>query len=136
CGKPTPAVLPVGLDQQGDKVWFEWSSWNVARNSSNRNWYDDFSAEGLERVFPGFMRIASDATWAEPAKLAVYWYLEAGRIGNDSAMILLQAAFELLAWTALVQDGRALSKTQFEKLDAANKLQRLLTAFAVPTTVR
>ncbi len=118
-GKPTPPILPVGLNNQLEPVWSEWANWNVAPDRAGRNWFNDLSAEGLEKLYPGFVKRSHDGLWSDRARNAIYWYLEAGRLGNDSAIILLQAAFELIAWTLLVDEQRLLTKTKFKKLRAS-----------------
>lgn len=135
CGRPTPAILPVGFDEKGREVWSEWGSWNASPNTeAGRNWYNDFSAEGLESVFPGFMRRVHDPLWSDASKLAVYWYLEAATIGNDSGLILTQSSFELLAWTLLVQDRKLITPREFgnkKMMTAAEKLRQLLKVIGI-----
>jgi hypothetical protein len=133
--KPTPPILPVGLDARRAVVWNEWASWNVAPDRDGRNWYNDLSSEGMEALYPGFVKRLHDMLWSGPARNAIYWYLEAGRVGNDSAIVLLQAAFELIAWTYLVQDQQVLSGTKFKKLSAVQQLTTLLKELRIPLEV-
>jgi hypothetical protein len=134
-GKPSAPVLPVGIDSSGQITWSEWANWNVARLSSNHNWYNDFSAQGLEGTFGGFVSLNKDPLWGDAIKLAIYWYLEAGRVGNDTAIIIAQAAFEKLAWTFLVKDKKLVSVTKLKAMNVADQLRELLKFMGIPSTV-
>jgi hypothetical protein len=134
-GRPCAPILPLGFDKRGRRQWSEWGNWNVARQDSSRNWFNDFSGEGLEGTFPGFCARDKNTLWSDPIKLAIYWYLEAGRVGNDTAIIIAQAAFELLAWTLLAEDKKAISKTGFRNFSAADQLRALLKFIGIPAAV-
>jgi hypothetical protein len=131
-GRPTPAILPVGFDRDGRESWSEWGSWKIYRFKEKRNWYNDFSAEGLERGFPGFLHLAGDSVWNKPVRLAIYWYLEAENAGNDSGIILAQAAFELLAWSYFVETEQRYSAGRFDVMRFREKLTLLLHEVGVP----
>jgi hypothetical protein len=49
--------------------------------------------------------------------------------------MLLQAAFELFAWTLLVEDKSSISRKSFESLPAAMKLRSLLSTCGIPHDV-
>jgi hypothetical protein len=55
--------------------------------------------------------------------------------GVEGGTILAQAAFELLAWTLLVEDQRVLSEDGYQKLPASDKLRLLLSSCGIPPTI-
>ena len=52
--------------------------------------------------------------------------------GVEGSVILAQAAFEVLAWTLLVEDKQVLSEDGFQKLPAMDKLRLLISDCGIP----
>jgi hypothetical protein len=77
-----------------------------------------------------------EPVWKEAAKMAVYWYVESQEVGSDSALIVIQAAFELLSWTWFVEDRKKYSRRDFNRLPTAVKLRLLLESAEIPTTIQ
>ena len=130
-------LLAVGFDADGKPVWDEWREWKVERSRRVRSWFNSLSCTGLVDVFPGFHRRWQDETWNEPSRLAIHWYVESNMCagGVEGGTILAQAAFELLAWTLLVEDRKVLSEEGFKKLPASDKLRLLLSACEIPLAI-
>ena len=55
--------------------------------------------------------------------------------GVDGAIILTQAAFELLAWQMLVQDSKLLSEDNFRSLNAEGQIRVLLGRLGIPLAI-
>lgn len=100
-------------------------------------WLDIRSAESLETAFPGFALLAQSAIWERPLRSAVYWFINANVAagGVDTAIVLAQAALELLAWTRLVQETKSVSPDGFEKLPAADEIRLVLSACEIPLAI-
>ena len=130
-------VLPVGFDSKGTRAWEEWRDWTIDRFLSVNRWINEFSTESFSGAFPGFLSRSMDKTWGEPIRLSLWWYMESNKRagGHEGSMILAQSAFELLAWTLLVEDHRILSADGFEKLPASDKLRLLLSHCKIPLAV-
>lgn len=130
-------VLPVGFDADGARIWEEWRKWKIERWRRVGTWFDSRSCIGLVDVFPGFLRRWNDGTWNEPIELAIHWYVESNMCAGavEGSTILTQAAFELLAWTLVVEDQRVLGAKRFDKLPAADKLRRLLSHCEIPLPI-
>ena len=88
-------------------------------------------------AFPGYMRKAADPVWAEPVRLALYWYVESnGDAGGvEGSIILTQAAFELLAHVLLVEVLKEIKADPFRKMEASKKIGRLLTHCGIPLEI-
>ncbi len=132
-------ILAVGFDKKGDRVWEEWHGWKIEPWRRAGTWFNDHSDEGLSKGFAGFYQRWQDPMWNEPILLAFHWYVEANMCsgGVEGSIILAQAAFELLAWTLLVEDRKVLNKKDFEPggLSAADKLREVLKAVGLPATI-
>jgi hypothetical protein len=134
--KPTPAVLPQGFDSNGNPVWSEWANLNLAPLADERSWFNSLNSEGVEGLIQGFWSKFNDPAWKKAVKLAVYWYLESNAVGNDSALILAQAAFELLTWNMLVKSGPRISRSEFKDRNTAeSRLGMALSAAKIPDKV-
>jgi hypothetical protein len=130
-GAATPAILPLGFNADGNQVWCEWGSWNISRYQNKRNWFNDFSAEALEKTYSGFIERLDNESLKQSTQLSVYWYLEAEKAGSDSAIILIQAAFELLAWSFFVEQQRKYSPESFERTPSRELLPQLLLSIPI-----
>ncbi len=133
-------ILLVGMDANGKRVWEEWESPHISPGQFVQSWFDTLTAQGLMEAFPGFLQRWGDETlWNEPLMIALHWYVESNLRagGTEGAIILAQAAFEVLAWTLLVEDRRILSKEGFQAhgFPASDKLRLLLSSSGVPLTI-
>jgi hypothetical protein len=127
-------ILLVGFDASGNKVFEQWRSAKIERWRNVSSWFNDMSTNGLTAGFPGFLERWRDETWNEPLLLALHWYGEANMSagGVEGSVILAQAAFEVLAWTLLVEDKQVLSEDGFQKLPAMDKLRLLISDCGIP----
>lgn len=125
--------LPVGLDKSRRRTWERWEAHRTDRWQSVRTWFSDH-ARGIEATIAGFSQRYTSERWGDPLRLANYWYVEAntGAGGVEGSIILVQAAFELLAWTLLVEEKKLLSEDGFQKLPAMDKIRILLAACKIP----
>jgi len=130
-------ILPVGFDENGDRVWEKWRNWKIERWKNVDSWFNSHSEEGLSKGFPGFYEQWQNEKWNEPLLLANHWYVEANMSagGVEGSIILAQAGFELLGWTHLVEEKLALSEKGYEKLDAMDKLRLLLAMCGIPVAI-
>ena len=130
-------MLPVGFDENGQRVWEHWLGWKIERWRNVVSWFDSHSEEGLSSGFPGFYARWQTEQWEEALRFANHWYVEATMSsgGQEGSIILAQAGFELLGWTYLVEEKQALSDRAYEILPAADKLRLLLTMCGIPAAI-
>jgi len=69
-------ILPVGFDENGDRVWEKWRGWKIERWRNVPNWFSDHAEEGLSKGFPGFYQRWQDEKWNEPLLLSNHWCVE------------------------------------------------------------
>jgi hypothetical protein len=136
-GARTFPLLLVGRDESDTELATSWRSGPVAPMQSLLSWFDEYSAEGftiLRRLHERF----ADITWREPINLALHWYLICNNVRDTSlegAIVLQQAAFEVLAWTLLVEDRRVLTKGRAKGLPAFELLRLMLSQCGIPRDI-
>lgn len=81
------------------------------------------------------VELLADQIWKDPFELAIYWYIHANECagGVEGSLVLTQTAFEMLAWTYLIEDKQILTESAWEKLKgAAERIERLFTEMGIP----
>ena len=130
-------ILSVGMDRGGGRIWEEWGSRRVERWAAVNSWLSEFEPHAMGAAFPGFIRRWHTELWQEPLRLAMHWYVESNRCagGVEGALVLAQVAFELLTWTLLVEERKALSKKSFKGTSAGGRLRMLLETCGLDTRI-
>lgn len=123
-----------------------WQQWAVSRATPWRDveswfprWDPRKTTAKLSQAFRGFMQKWQDNLWKGPIQNAIHWYIESniGAGGIEGAIVLTQAALELLSWLYLVEDPATarFSVTQFENSTASTRIQRLLGRLSIPVDI-
>jgi hypothetical protein len=131
----TPTILPVGLDQEDQKVWEQWRMGLADRWKYSPSWFDENNGQLLSEVFPGFWQLWCNNNWQSALREAVWWYLASNTNAGDRGIIMTQVALELLSWTYAAIEKRMISQRSFKKLPAADKLRLLLSSLNIPTGI-
>ena len=131
-------VCDVGFDANGNRVWESWCAPRLG--DPTYSWPDWFRAKQVEELFPLFVtRWNQSEAWRDCLRHAIYWYNQAntgsGQPGIDSALILVQAALELLSHHRMVVDRVMISSDGFRKLNASDKLRMLLSGLGIPIDI-
>ncbi|MBD2491989.1 hypothetical protein [Aulosira sp. FACHB-615] len=133
-------ILLVGQNSSGKKVWEKWHSnqlispWKIVDS-----WFIDLhslNTQNINELFAGFLTLWKTDTWNDAIRLAIHWYLESNAQAGavQGSIILLQAAFELLAGTLLLEDKK-ITEEAFNKLKAFEKLRHLLKECNLPLEI-
>lgn len=136
-GAWTFPVLLVGTGPTDSPPGEAWRPALIDAAQYRQSWFNRLSGEGF-CVFDGLSKRFADELWGEPIKLALHWYVVCNNLSNTSiegAIVLQQAAFELLAWTRLVEDRKVLSEDGAQKLPASDKLRLLLSECGIPLPI-
>lgn len=131
----TPPVLPIGLSQDGERVWEQWIIGRADSRMYWPSWFDERNGQLLAEVFPGFCRLWRSDIWHWAVREALQWYLWSNTNPGDAGIILTQAALELLAWTFAVKDRKFVGADAFRRLTAADKLRRILSSLNIPIAI-
>ena len=129
--------LRIGYDATGRWVWKEWEIYKQGEGRA-LSWFDEFRPEGLGQVLRGLVKRRQNAIWKMPLEIAVGWHCESSSGGGtvETALILQQAALELLASTLLVDQLNKFTANDFDwKVKAHEKVRSLLTELKVPTSI-
>jgi hypothetical protein len=129
AGRWAAPLAAVGLDEAGAIVWRDWnppasSPWRGALRA-----FDDRHPEALAEAFPGFMRAWNDPIWNLPLLYATQMYVEAnGPVYAETALVIAQAALELLSWVRFVEDLGQFTPEEFDRVEhkASGRLRELL----------
>jgi hypothetical protein len=126
----TPIFL-VGYDSEGNKILQGWGDNQIiAPWREVYSWFPNLkSYQSFDQLFSGFLHRWKNPIWNETIRLSIHWYLESIALAGavQGSIVLMQTAFELLAWTLLVEDKKIMSMDGCEKLPAADKLRLLLS---------
>lgn len=131
-----PPVCSVGVDQDGQRVWENWSTPNQPW-AKYLSWFDAHAPQQLSFLFPGFMKRWEDLEWRDSLKAAIYWYISSNdsRRGIDAGLIHIQAGIERICYT-LIQNGsdETLLKA-FKKMRASDRWRYLCQQLGIPTEI-
>jgi len=100
-----------------------------------QSWFPLLNCDRARNTFPRLVQLLADSTWKDPLELAIYWYIHANECagGVEGSLVLAQTAFEMLAWTYLVEDRGVLTKQTWDQLNRASaRIERLLTEMGLP----
>ena len=142
-GRWVGLAFPVAYDEEGDIAFEEWGTRVACPDHwvAGHSWFDVNHGELLGEVFPGFCTLASLPGWRERLHEVLWWYAAANERGptitTDMAIVLAQAALELLAWLHCVEAKGMVSKDAFKPsgLRASDKLRLLATSLGVPKEI-
>ena len=89
------------------------------------------------QVFTGYAAAWLSPTWCDAIRTATQLYVEANTGDVEKSVIVTQVAFELLAWTRLVQETGAISQKEWndKSMPFSAKLRRLLESCSIPLSI-
>ncbi len=127
-GRWTGPFLQIGYDDNSRPCCHVWEIPRTTPNRTVPRWFSCLRLNVAKDLCPGFAQRWIDDTWRETIESTVYWYIlgNAPGVAIENGVILANVAFETLGWTLFVQDKRAISKSGYERLEAADKLRLLL----------
>jgi hypothetical protein len=127
----------------GIEIWQEWATSRLTPWKYVESWFPQVGPKEnlaeLNQAFRGYMRKWEDSLWKDPIKHSIHWYVESniGAGGVEGAIVLIQAALELLSWLYFVEDSTTAqySVTKFGNMNAATKVRDLLSAASIPVDI-
>ena len=133
-GFSVPVILYIGYDAKENQIWKHWEGSVGDSWKGVFSWCPKQKGNKLAEVFPGFLTWWQN--WEESARLGLYWYLEANYNSlTEQNIILAQIALELIAWVFIVEKEKTVSKKEFDKLPASDKLRKLFSQFSIPLEI-
>jgi hypothetical protein len=115
-----------------------WAFYSVPRLSpwcSVRSWFPQLHCHRVPSIFPRLARLLADPIWRDPLKLAIHWYVHSNECagGIEGSLVLTQTAFEMLAWTYLVEHTGVFTPQSWDRLPGASTgIERLLGELGIP----
>lgn len=134
-GSDCSTVCNVGFDKFGERVWEDCAAPRLPKRV--QSWFHEWRADQVEQLFPLFVkRWEQSQEWKHCLEHAIYWYTQANTDGASlhiqSAIILVQAALERLAYHYAVVDRRMISDEGFKKLRVSDQLRILFVGLDIP----
>ena len=124
--------LASGYDESELLIWESWEVCAPVRWEPLANWSSHGVSGHVGRAFPKYMSKVSKSEWEEPISLAIKWYTQAKHRGLETALVLGQAALELLANTAYEETlAKPCSESAWDKMPAKDRIRSLLFSFGV-----
>jgi hypothetical protein len=134
-GGRTSPFLSIGYDRNDHAVWRTWEAPVVTTWAARVGWFNAGDPTCLDRVFAGLLPKWTDPHQHEVLRRTIYLHSEANRRGIEPALIIAQAALEVLAWQILVLEKATISRAAFDVLPAADMLRLLLTVSEIPLAI-
>jgi hypothetical protein len=136
-GRWTGPVLTRGFDASGGLLWDLWDAWRIVSCVERETWIKPHMTEQFEEPFTGFFKAWDNPNLTEVIEIAMHWHVEAnGQAGSiEGAIVLTQAALEMLASTMPVAKHAGMSKNAFDSLAAGERTKRLFEWAGIPTTL-
>lgn len=130
-------LLYIGHDLNKGIAWRDCKVRKVSAWKPARSWLPDTSWRCLESVLSGLVKRREDPVWRDAVFVAVSWYVEASTLAGtvETAYVLTQAALEMLATVAFVEEAKSVSQSGWRKLPAADKLRLLLQWAGIPLSI-
>lgn len=129
--------MPVGFDDEGNKVWALGDCFEQPVKKSI-SWFDQVHPEQLIQLFPKFMSKLEDKKWKETLNTVIYWYARSSNVsanGIDTAIVLTQIAMEKLSYEYVVNDKKMISSNGFDSLKAPDKLRLFYANLDIPIDI-
>ncbi|WP_009630948.1 hypothetical protein [Synechocystis sp. PCC 7509] len=128
-------LLVSGFDSEGNQLLEEWRNPIIQGDSWQHgyHWFDVDSSTEIIAPFIGFMKKWQEQKWKEVIQNAIQWYIESLKHSNgqNSSIILLQAALEKTAWTFLTVN-ECVTSDGFNGLKASGQIKLLLKFLNIP----
>lgn len=115
--------------------WTRYTKPRLSQWRGVQSWFPLLGCDRARCTFPRLVQLLADPTWKDPLELAIYWYIHANECagGGEGSLVLAQTAFEMLAWTYLVEDRGVLTRQAWDQLNGASaRIERLLTEMGIP----
>jgi hypothetical protein len=129
-------VLRVGYGIDDRQKCWDWTAYNMDPWAPQYNWHAS-GAKLLGPTLDAVLQRLRDPVWEQPLTRAVKWYVEAYDmpLGSDTGIVFVQVALELLAWTLLIEEAKAISRKGFENLPAADRIRLMLARCGIPLEI-
>lgn len=130
--KPRLCLASGYLDEESP-AWQQWESCGPSQWIRLSNWsVQPYFGGQVGRAFPGYFEKKRDGDWGEAISLSIDWYVQAKSRGLETALVLGQAALELLANTAFENASeRPCDEGEWNDMRASDRIRFLLEASGI-----
>ncbi|MFN0195123.1 MAG: hypothetical protein ACKVT0_00125 [Planctomycetaceae bacterium] len=132
-GSKPQMCLASGYSRDGRQVWQAWEACASSHWSPRTTWTPDIGGQ-VSPAFSGYHTKLQDPDWSEVISLACDWYVKAKHRGLEAALVLGQAALEMLASNTFeLTTVKPCTEQEWEskKWPAASRIRWLLKLYGV-----
>ncbi len=135
-GRFVAPALPVGFDDQNRRVWEHWAPWRCDTLTGYQAWWDNHTADDLAGFVDNYIAAYLNPKGHDLVRWMVMHLITANHAGTtgEGKVMLAQAGLDYFAWVTLVLSG-TMSRTEYEKLNAAERLRHVLERAGLPPGV-
>ncbi len=135
-GRFVAPALPVGFDDQNRRVWEHWAPWRCDTLTGYQAWWDNHTADDLAGFVDNYIAAYLNPKGHDLVRWMVMHLITANHAGTtgEGKVMLAQAGLGYFAWVTLVLSG-TMSRTEYEKLNAAERLRHVLERAGLPPGV-
>jgi hypothetical protein len=139
-GAWTDPILLCAEDSSGSVVGQRWElNHLIERYERTMSWLPvtEPVAGPMRQAFRGYSDAWFSTVWGDSIRIATQWYIEGSKGAVEKSIILEQAAFELLAWTRLVEETKVLTVQAWNdrSFHFSKKLRQLLQNCSIPLPI-
>jgi hypothetical protein len=135
----TVPILLCAEDATGKVVGQRWELKLIDRYKQTMSWLPTSEpvAGHMLQVFAGYAAAWFSPTWGDAVRTATQLYVEANTGDVEKSIIVTQVAFEVLAWTRLVEETGVITRNQWngKSMQFSAKLRRLLKSCEMPLSI-
>ena len=124
-GRLVGAALPVGLNDNEEKQYVEWSSTLVDPIAQFKSWYPPERPECIRKIFRPFIELSKESSWRLTLITAIRSYTAVNSLWTDFGfgVGIAFVALESLSHKILVVEERELTPRQYKQNSTATNLR-------------
>ncbi|WP_143469336.1 hypothetical protein [Leeuwenhoekiella nanhaiensis] len=127
-GRKIAPIFYSGI-YQGEKIWSDFSNYDISLYKYNSGWSSMFSIDGFKELFNKFLEIWKNDDDQNFLVSAIHWYNESNSNSGyaEGSIVMAQTALELLYNWLIIEKGNLLLGRDSENISASNKIRLLLS---------
>lgn len=135
-GRWVPYILPVGYNNQGERVWEHLYMPKGKIWESPLVWFNRQSPSDLQQIFTHLMMHWQDDVWREAFQEALSWYdLAISSSRPHVILVYAQNVLERIAWYQFVTRDSVYEGDKFDKNGAAWRIRKQFGASMIPIQI-
>lgn len=132
-------ILPTGYTASDEVIFLQTVHYKTTSFKQVSSWFPFSRTEALSSLFSEFMKLWDNPDWNESLRILISLYVESNHPKFvEQSLLLVQSAFELLAWLVFVQKEKVVTSNNQWKQKSNNTkkmLRELFLYFKIPCEI-